>query len=567
MVFIKKILIGIIFLCASISNAAEFEVMDMLTVNGVTHLKSSATIIVSDTVPSSIWISTSAVTPHLYIATSGKVGIGTNSPSENLHIAGNILISTASTNPILYASTTTGRVGIGTDSPAYELEIIGDLKVSDRIAVGANPLSNTMIYGRGADNQVGVRGYAKSASGKAIYGSSEFGATAIYGLANTGGYGVYGTVGSTGWAGYFTGGNGLYGSKSSIGTTSAAPSNGLLVSGDVGIGITVPTHKLHVDGGILATSSITASGDINAARYQINGSTVVAILSGTASMGIGVDAGRVNTGDYNVFVGLAAGYTNTSGFENVFVGVDAGYSHTIGRQNSFVGYQAGYSNTLGQENVFFGSGAGYSNTTGWHNSFSGKGAGNLNTTGGDNSFFGYGAGFSNTTGSDNTFVGSGAGFFNTEQRNTFVGSQAGNSNTAGSANAVLGWAAGRGNMFAAAYSSSTIMGCKAGFNITTGSDNLLLGFQSGDNITTGSSNIIIGYDEDAPTATTSNHLNIGGAIYGDLSTGKIGIGTATPPKPLHVKGTDEGISVSNDDTAKGEIYWDATNGRMVIKVE
>ena len=94
MKFIKKILICFVFLCASISNAAEFEVMDKFTVNGVTHLKSSATIIVPDTVPASIWISTSVMTPHLYVSTAGNVGISTGSPQGRLDvIAGGLAAS------------------------------------------------------------------------------------------------------------------------------------------------------------------------------------------------------------------------------------------------------------------------------------------------------------------------------------------------------------------------------------------------------------------------------------------------------------------------------------------
>ena len=88
MKLMKKILFLLILFLTSVSNAAEFEVMDMLTVNGITNLKSSATIIVGDNVPSSIWISTSATTSHLYISTAGKVGIGTASPDANLDISG-----------------------------------------------------------------------------------------------------------------------------------------------------------------------------------------------------------------------------------------------------------------------------------------------------------------------------------------------------------------------------------------------------------------------------------------------------------------------------------------------
>jgi len=76
--------------------------------------------------------------------------------------------------------------------------------------------------------------------------------------------------------------------------------------------------------------------------------------------------------------------------------------------------------------------------------------------------------------------------------------------------------------------SNTFLGYQSGYENTTGANNLLLGFQAGNNITTGSNNIVIGYDIDAPLATGSNQLNIANAIYGNTSTGNIGIGTTSP---------------------------------------
>lgn len=108
-------------------------------------------------------------------------------------------------------------------------------------------------------------------------------------------------------------------------------------------------------------------------------------------------------------------------------------------------------------------------------------------------------------------------------------------NRTGSANSVTGYQAGYGAANTS-FSSSTIMGYQAGYALSTGSNNLLLGFRSGDGLTTGSGNIIIGYDQDAPTPATSNYLNIGGVIFGDLSTGKVGIGTTAPTAALEVSG-------------------------------
>ncbi|MCG2724826.1 MAG: hypothetical protein L6420_00990, partial [Elusimicrobia bacterium] len=58
-------------------------------ITGIKTFTSSLTVISPDTVPSSLWVSTSATTPHLYVSTTGNVGIGTTGPGAALDVQGN----------------------------------------------------------------------------------------------------------------------------------------------------------------------------------------------------------------------------------------------------------------------------------------------------------------------------------------------------------------------------------------------------------------------------------------------------------------------------------------------
>ena len=273
----------------------------------------------------------------------------------------------------------------------------------------------------------------------------------------------------------------------------------------------------------------TFNNSINTnAAYQIQGSTVVDVSTATGNgkiyVRIGKNAGTTNDdsgGGHNTYVGNYAGQNDNHGGNNTFVGDSAGNQNNgyLAGSNSFFGSQAGKQNTAGH-NSFFGSYAGYYNTTGGSNSFLGDSAGYKNTTGLNNSFVGVSAGFSNITGNDNSYVGHYAGLYN----------------ETGSANAIFGNEAGYGSN-SNSFSSSTLMGYQAGLALTTGSDNILLGYKAGYTIATGTGNIIIGYGKTTPGIGTSNFLNIGGAIYGDLSTGNIGIGTTAPGATLDVNGT------------------------------
>ena len=187
-----------------------------------------------------------------------------------------------------------------------------------------------------------------------------------------------------------------------------------------GVDLSTVTTALSTKVDLTETSSVTlqsnlgvggtldVTGNINTAEYyQIDGSTMVAILPGTNSIAYGVGAGSSNItgGDYNTFIGNYAGQANSTGDNNSFLGYYAGYSNTTGGNNSFVGFQAGYKNTTGAQNSFLGYAAGYYNITGAQNSFLGYRAGASNGTGDNNLLLGWQAGDSITSGSDNIIIG------------------------------------------------------------------------------------------------------------------------------------------------------------------
>ena len=215
---------------------------------------------------------------------------------------------------------------------------------------------------------------------------------------------------------------------------------------------------------------------------------------------LGYNAGKVNTGYSNSFIGASAGYSNTTGYYNSLIGASAGYSNTTGYYNSLIGVSAGYSNTTGYYNSLIGASAGYSNTTGYYNSFIGMNAGYSNTTGYSNSFIGASAGYSNTTG----------------YYNSLIGMNAGDNLTSGNSNIVIG----------TDVDSPT----------ATNSNTLTIG------------NLIFGTSLDG-TGTT-------------ISTGNIGIGVINPGERLEVNGNiflndnDKSIYGTGKDSKD---YYDGTN--------
>lgn len=107
--------------------------------------------------------------------------------------------------------------------------------------------------------------------------------------------------------------------------------------------------------------------------------------------------------DDNTAVGYQSLYNTSTGSENTAIGYQAGYVNN-GNFNIFVGYNSGQANTSGSANVFMGLAAGQHNTTGSFNTYIGYASGGLTTTNSNNTFYGYGSG-SGSNGDNNSFVG------------------------------------------------------------------------------------------------------------------------------------------------------------------
>ncbi|HEY5839817.1 MAG TPA: hypothetical protein VIT19_12330 [Pyrinomonadaceae bacterium] len=347
----------------------------------------------------------------LYV--NGNVGIGTNNPTQELDVAGDIKASgsligaTGSVTGNLTVDTTTlnvdaanNRVGVGTLTPALPLDVIGPINSSTGYHIGVA----RVFHITGTENTfVGIGpGAFNSGSENSFFGS------------------FAGVINTTGTQNSFFGRN---------------------------------AGRYNTTGGSNSFFGRNA-GEGN--------------VTGIGNSFFGTDAGAANTASSNSFFGRAAGAANTSGSDNSFFGKEAGLANVTGTNNAFFGRSAGKANAANL-NSFFGANAGMANTTGTVNAFFGYDAGLSNTDGSSNAFFGGSVGRYNTTGDDNTFIGSDAGQPNTiGSSNTFIGRSAGLANTIESNNTFVG----ANSNGAAGITNATAVGANA---VVTQSDSLVLG--------------------------------------------------------------------------------------------
>lgn len=236
----------------------------------------------------------------------------------------------------------------------------------------------------------------------------------------------------------------------------------------------------------------------------------------------GDQAGLVNTGANNTFIGAASGLNCTLGISNTFVGSFAGGSLINGVNNTFVGNNSGGGsaegsnntfiggssglNNYGSLNVFIGSFSGTNNQFGENNLFVGANSGYFNTFGERNTFLGSGSGRENENGSGNVFVGYQAGEISDSDYNSFVGYQSGYQNTYGAINSFFGYLSGFSNTTG---DQNTFVGGQSGISNITGSENTFIGSGSGFDNTTGTSNSFFGQYSGGRNNTGNNNTFVG----------------------------------------------------------
>lgn len=310
----------------------------------------------------------------------------------------------------------------------------------------------------------------------------------------------------------------------------------------VGIGVT-PVWKLDL------------AGDFNISAgsvFRYNDTPFVVQTSN--NLFVGMQAGQSNTtGKFGSAFGIGAGYSNTTGEYNTFIGYNAGYSSTISKGSTFIGAYAGYkcntSTNTYSRNTFIGYSAGYNNTTGSNNLVMGHETGYGLTTGRSNVYVGNNAGKKDSLAENNTFIGSATGFDAIGKFNTFIGYGSGYS-IQGSNNALLGYSTG----YNASGYENTYLGSDAGSNSLSSDSNICIG--SGSTASDNSdNNIVIGNNAALPDNSVNRAviahrgtvLCDSCMVLGDTTvngTYHVGIGTNAPTHQLQLS-TSDGAKVGS----------------------
>ena len=463
---------------------------------------------------------------------------------------GNIYFGTNDSTTMFLANT--GRVGIGTTSPSTSLDVNGNIKAggtsrvyfnTNATGIGSSTVNELDVFSFG-NMDISTENSSTSISFKPV-GTTRFklDSTSFISLSNN----------DNGTA------NTLFGKYAGLLTTSGAQRNvyvGELVassnakSGDYNVGVgytalqTISSASNCIGIGneagfrITTGSSNTAVGS-KALKYNQTGQNNTAIgtdamlgvLQNSCSSNTAVGASSmysITDGANNVAIGYNSAYSLTDGDANIAIGKDALYSQTSRNNNIAIGYLALYDLNDKAKNVAIGTEAsehlnGENNISIGYRTLKGS---NGNSDGIGNVAVGGQALEDITTGDNNVAIGINAGnSITTSSSSVFVGSSAGSSTIGNTGLVLIGRNAGpnvTGSRVIAIGNASLNTGTAGSYciamgynalNVVTGADNIGIGYRTGYETTDGEDNIFIG-------SSAGNNGNLSQNVYIGYTAGK-----------------------------------------------
>lgn len=473
----------------------------------------------------------------LTVLSTGYVGIGTIVPKQQLHIRELNTVSAIANSYISgIAITGSGSAASGWTGPGFYLENVNAPAGSRLLKINYS-MNNTepiLNFQRVTDNA----GADAGGAAMVLTRSGKLGINNIYNPANN----------------LTVNGNASVG-NAYIGV--AAPPNGTIVEGIVGIGTSAPASTLDVTAKNPTGATTNVDGllipRIDRQRAQSMASVPISTLVYINNIATGTAAGTtidVTSTGYYYFNGTkwtailsSANNNNWQLTGNAGTDPATNFIGTTDNQNLIFkrnNIQAGF---LGAGNTAFGlTSLPPTSTALFSTAFGVNALGN--STGNLGSAFGYQALGANTTGSNNSAFGTQALDANTTGvSNTAVGSAALGSVVSGGSNTAVGYLSLRD----ATGSFNTALGYASLINFVAGTSNIGIGQNAGNegtggvNFTSGDGNIIIGRQAALPNG--NNQMNIGSVLFGTsingtlaARTGNIGIKTPNPQQTFHIDG-------------------------------
>jgi hypothetical protein len=323
-------------------------------------------------IPAQLTYNFSSSLMELY--SSGSLNIQTGAASRlNISSGGDIsFYEDTGTTPKFFWDASAERLGLGTNSPSDELHVYASsggatLRIESNLSnaydsskiqlLGGNLSTSEIILGDAAVADVGKIIYRHDGNSLAfnVNSAERMRIDSSGELTTTNGKVNLITVGR---------GAGAVATNTAVGASALAAN-------------TTGANNTAIGG--LALAANTSSGLNTAVGYNAMNSN----NGGSENSAFGVSALASNTtGNYNIAIGRSALQSNTTATGNTAVGYQAGYaSNSVYGGNSFFGYQSGLNSSTAYGSAFFGDSSGLSNTTGINNVAVGASALRFNTTG------------------------------------------------------------------------------------------------------------------------------------------------------------------------------------------